>query len=68
MTKFSQEDGIEDNLTDIIGQMAMEIRACQIKNQTYIDLRSQLHKAIKAKKYLVFTAYVTNYVPWCIGD
>jgi len=68
VTKFSQEDGIEDDLTDIIGQIAMEIRACQIKNQEYIDLRNQLYKAIKAKKYLVFTANVTNYGTWCIGE
>lgn len=68
MSKFSQLDGIEDTLLDIIGQTAREIHECQIRNQKYLDLKGRLHKFINAKKYLIFTANVTIYGTWCIGE
>jgi hypothetical protein len=68
MTKFSQEDGIEDKLTDTIGVLAKKIRTSQSRNLVYSDLRNQLDKAIKTSKYLVFTANVTNYGTWSVGE
>lgn len=68
MTKFSQEDGIEDKLTDTIGVLAKKIRSSQSRNLVYSDLRNQLDKAIKTSKYLVFTANVTNYGTWSVGE
>ena len=67
MTKFSQEDGIEDKLTDTIGVLAKRIRGSQSRNFAYIELRNQFDKAIKLNKYLVFTANVTNYGTWSVG-
>jgi hypothetical protein len=68
MTKFSQDDGIADNLNDAIGEMAKKISSSQSRNLAYIELRDQFDKAIKSKKYLVFTANVTNYGTWCVGQ
>jgi len=68
MTKFSQEDGIEDKLTDTIGVLAKKIRTSKSRNLVYLDLRSQLDRAIKTSKYLVFTANVTNYGTWSVGQ
>ena len=68
MTKFSQEDGIEDKLNDNIGVLAKKIRTSQSRNLVYSDLRNQLDKAIKTSKYLVFTANVTNYGTWSVGE
>ena len=67
MTKFSQEDGIEDKLNDTIGVLAKKIRTSQSRNLVYSDLRNQFDKAIKSNKYLVFTANVTNYGTWSVG-
>ena len=67
MTKFSQDDGIEDKLTDTIGILAKEIYGSQSRNFAYIELRIQFDKAIKSNKYLVFTANVSNYGTWCVG-
>ena len=67
MTKFSQKDGIDDELTDTIGILAKKLQACQSRNHVYSELRAQLEKAIKAKKYLSFVANVTNYGTWTIG-
>jgi hypothetical protein len=68
MNKFSQADGIEDKLMDPIGVLAREIRKTQFRSQVYSNLRDQLQKAIKKSKYLVFTANVTNYGTWTIGQ
>ena len=68
MTKFSQEDGIEDTLSDSIGVLAKKIRLSQSRNLLYAELRAQLDKAIKTSKYLVFTANVTNYGTWSVGQ
>jgi len=67
MTKFSQDDGIEDKLTDTIGMLTKEICGSQSRNFAYIKLRNQFDKAIKSNKYLVFTANVSNYGTWCVG-
>ena len=67
MTKFSQDDGIADNLNDAIGEMAKKISLSQSRNLAYIELRNQFDKAIRSKKYLVFTANVTNYGTWSVG-
>jgi|688.fasta_scaffold546969_1 hypothetical protein len=67
MTKFSQDDGIEDKLTDAVGEMAKEISSSRSRNLAFIELRTKFNKTIKSKKYLVFTANVTNYGTWCLG-
>jgi hypothetical protein len=68
MNKFSRADGIEDKLTDSIGVLAREIRNARFRSQIYSDLRNQLFKAIKKSRYLVFTANVTNYGTWTVGQ
>jgi hypothetical protein len=67
MTKFSQDDGIEDKLTDAIGEMAKKISTSRSRNLAYTELRNQFDKAIKINKYLIFTANVTNYGTWSVG-
>ena len=47
MTKFSQDDGIEDNLSDTIGMLAKEIHESQNRNFAYIELRNQLDKEMR---------------------
>lgn len=68
MAKFSQDDGIEDELMDTVGILAEKISSSTSRNFVYIELRNQFHNAIKSKNYLVFTANVTNYGTWHIGD
>lgn len=67
MTKFSQDDGIEDKLTDAVGVMAKKISSSQSRNLAYSELRAKFNKTIKSNKYLVFTANVTNYGTWSVG-
>jgi hypothetical protein len=67
MTKFSQDDGIQDNLTDTVGELAKKIYSSKNRNSDYIKLRNEFNKSIKTNKYLVFIGNVTNYGTWSIG-
>lgn len=67
MHKFSQDDGIEDNLNDAVGELAKKIRLSQSRNRAYIELRTHFDQVIKLNKYLVFTGNVINYGTWTVG-
>jgi hypothetical protein len=68
MSKFSKADGLPDTLTDTIGNVGRALFSQPHFNSESIRLRAELIKSLSKKRYVGFTANVTNYGTWRVGE
>ena len=68
MSKFSKTDGVTDTLDDDIGRLGRAICSQPHFNADALRLKSELLQCLSEQGYLGFTANVTNYDTWRIGE
>lgn len=68
MSKFSKADGVPDTLDDTIGNLGRALLTQPHFNSESIRLKAQLIKDLSKKGYVGFTANVTNYGTWRVGE
>jgi hypothetical protein len=68
MSKFSKADGVPVTLDDTIGNLGRDLLTQPHFNSESIRLKARLIKDLSEKGCVRFTANVTNYGIWRVGE